>query len=412
MKKIKIAIIGSGISGLSSAYYLSKYFKVDLFEKNNYFGGHTHTQTVNDGRKNINVDTGFIVFNKINYPNLCSLFDELNVKSNSSDMSFAFYSQNDGMEYSGTNLSTIFTQKRRLFDPKFLKMLLEIVKFNLNATKHMKNFSEYTIEDYLNKEEYSEYFKNKHLYPIAASIWSSSLSDIKRYPFEKLVIFFKNHGLLRVFNRPKWRTVSGGSKNYVEKILESKNLSSYKNCSVKIKNIKNKKIYINFKNKIKIYDHLIIATHADQVAKILSFDKKIEAIFENIKYTKNKVFLHSDERLMPKSKKAWSSWNYIDHGKNNQIFVTYWMNLLQKLDTKKNFFVSLNPDIIPQRNKIFSRQVYDHPLFDFKIFNNQKKIEKIQGIKNIWFVGAYLGFGFHEDGISSALKVVKKIVKD
>ena len=410
MRNFKIAVIGSGISGLSCAYYLSKNYKVDLFEKNSYFGGHTHTQTIKYRGKNINVDSGFIVFNEINYPNLCNLFEELNVKSYESDMSFAVSNKIDNIEYSGTNLSSLFSQKKNLLNFNFWRMLCEIVSFNLLAKKHIKKYKNYTIQEYLDLKNYSDYYKYKHLYPMAASIWSSEINEIKKYPFEKFVMFFVNHGLLKIINRPKWRTVLDGSKNYVEKILESKDISAYKNSSVKFLYSKENKIFLNVNGKKKEYDHLVIAVHSDQVKKIINLKKEEKKMFEDIRYTKNKVYVHSDKKLMPESRNAWSSWNYIENKTNKKgVNVTYWMNKLQKLNTNLNIFVSLNPSILPSKEKIFKEIYYDHPLFDLNTFENQKKITTIQGNKNIWFCGAYLGYGFHEDGITSALHVVKRI---
>ena len=412
MENLKIAVIGSGISGLSCAYYLSKNFKVDLFEKNSYFGGHTHTQTIKSGGETINVDSGFIVFNQINYPNLCNLFEELNIKSYVSDMSFAVSDKIDNIEYSGTSLSSLFSQKKNLLSIKFWRMLYEIVCFNLLAKKQIDKYKNLTIQEYLDLKNYSNYYKYKHLYPMAASIWSSEINEIKKYPFEKFVMFFLNHGLLKILNRPKWRTVLGGSKKYVEKILKSKNISAFKNSSVKLSNIKENKIFLDVKGKKKKYDHLIIAVHSDQVKNIINLKKEEKKIFEDIRYTKNKVYVHSDKKLMPKSKETWSSWNYIeDKTKKSGVNVTYWMNKLQQLNTNLNIFVSLNPSTLPSKDKIFKKVNYDHPLFDFNTFENQKKITAMQGNKNIWFCGAYLGYGFHEDGITSALNVVRKILE-
>ena len=412
MRNFKIAVVGSGISGLSCAHYLSKNFKIDLFEKNSYFGGHTNTQTIQYGGKNISVDSGFIVFNKINYPNLCNLFEELNVKSYASDMSFAVSNKIDNIEYSGTDLTSLFSQKKNLFNLNFWRMLYEIISFNLSVKKHIKKYKNYTIQEYLDLKKYSDYYKYNHLYPMAASIWSSEIDEIKKYPFDRFVMFFLNHGLLRIFNRPKWRTVLGGSQNYVKKILNSKNISSYKNRSVKFLYRKGNKIFVDVMGKKKQYDHLIIAVHSDQVKNIINLKEEKKNFFENIRYTKNKVYVHSDQKLMPESKKAWSSWNYIEDKKNKSgVNVTYWMNKLQKLDTNLNIFVSLNPSTLPSKKKIFKEIYYDHPLFDFNTFENQKKITTIQGSRNIWFCGAYLGYGFHEDGVTSALNVVKKILE-
>ena len=353
MKNIKIAVIGSGISGLSCAHYLSQHYKVDLFEKNKYFGGHTNTQEIKVNNKKINVDTGFIVFNSINYPNLCKLFKKLKIQSYESDMSFSVSNLIEDLEYSGTNLLGLFSQKKNLLNWKFLKMLIEIVKFNNSVEKDKKKYKNLTIQGYLDKKKYSDYYKYQHIFPMAASIWSSNIEDIKNYPFEKFVNFFSNHGLLKIFNRPKWRTVSGGSQRYVNSILSSQEIKSYKNCNVKFLYKKKEKIYLEIFGKQKLYDHLIIATHADQVNEFLRNKNKEKRIFESIKYTKNNVYLHSDESLMPKIRNCWSSWNYLEHSKNSNITVTYWMNKLQNIQIKKNIFVSLNPSVIPEKKKNF-----------------------------------------------------------
>ena len=252
MNKIKIAVVGSGISGLSSAYYLSKHYDVDLFEKNSYFGGHTNTQTVTINKEKIFVDTGFIVFNTINYPNLCKFFEQLRIKSYDSDMSFSVSNLIENLEYSGTNLLSLFSQKKNFFNYNFLRMLIEVIKFNNSAEKDKKRFKNLTIQEYLQKKKYSDYYKYHHIYPMAASIWSSKIDDIKNYPFENFVNFFSNHGLLKIFNRPKWRTVSGGSKSYVEKILKSKKIKSYKNCNVRFLGKERKKICLEVFKKKKI----------------------------------------------------------------------------------------------------------------------------------------------------------------
>ena len=411
MKKKKIAVIGSGISGLSCAWKLSEKFDVELFECDKRFGGHSNTVEINEGKKVINVDTGFIVFNNHNYPVLCNFFENLSVESYESDMSFSVSIAHNNIEYSGTNLFSIFAQSKNIFNLDFLKMLFEIVKFNRNVEKDKKKFSDLTIDQYLNKKKYSDYFKYNHLYPMAGSIWSSKLDDIKNYPFEKFVSFFSNHGLLKIFNRPKWRTVKGGSRSYVQKILNNNKIKFYKSCSVKVEKRK-KVIFLNVKGSIKKYNHLVIATHSDQVKSVLDLDNIETKIFSNMDYKRNIVYLHKDSSLMPKNTKVWSSWNYLqDSEKVNELTVTYWMNKLQNLGTDTNIFVSLNPFKKPKKDKIFKVINYEHPLYTFETFRKQKKIDAIQGKSNIWFCGAYLGYGFHEDGISSSMNIARRIYK-
>ena len=409
MGKINIAIIGSGISGLSCAWYLSKKFAVDLYEKNDYFGGHSNTHSFKVNGKEINVDTGFIVFNELNYPNLCKFFESLNVKSYESDMSFSVSMNNGKLEYSGKSALSLFAQKKNLLNLKFLKMLYEILRFYKEVENDRLNYKNISISEYLEIKKYSNYFKNNHLYPMAASIWSSPVNRISKYPFKEFVSFFSNHGLLRIFDRPKWRTVYGGSKEYVKKVLNNKNIKSFKNINVKIERKKGK-WELSGKDNSKQYDHVVLCVHSNQVKQVIQDVKYNHSnIFSGIKYNKNNVYLHSDESLMPKNKKAWASWNYVES--KSQLSVTYWMNLLQDLKTNKNYFVSLNPIKIPKQKKIEKVIIYEHPAYDLQTFKSQKEVELIQGFNNIWFCGAYLGYGFHEDGIKSGKRVASEIMR-
>ena len=409
MKRKKIAVVGSGISGLSCAWKLSEKFDVDLFERQDRFGGHSNTVQINEKGNLIDVDTGFIVFNEHNYPKLCKFFKCIGVDSYESDMSFGVSILRDNLEYSGTNLSSMFAQRKNLLNFKFIRMLVEIIRFNNSVKGDKSNFKDYTIGEYLEKKQYSNYFKFNHLFPMAASIWSTELKDIQNYPFEKFVSFFDNHGLLKIVNRPKWRTVTGGSINYINKVLNNKKIKSFLNSKVKVKK-RAGMIHLDVNGKIKKYNHLVVATHSDQVNSVINLDLKEKNIFKDIKYKKNIVYLHNDLTLMPKRREVWSSWNYIeDEKKSNKLTVTYWMNNLQNLKTKTNIFVSLNPSKKPNLEKTYRVIEYAHPNFDFKTFEKQKEIDNIQGKFNTWFCGAYLGYGFHEDGINSSLKVAKKI---
>lgn len=409
MSKLKIAIIGSGISGLSAAWLLSNHAEVSIFEKNKYLGGHTNTITIqNELQKKIDVDTGFIVFNRINYPNFSNFLDYLGVKTYKSDMSFSASINNNTLEYSGKSLKTIFAQKKNILNLSFWKMLFDIVKFFNNSEKDIPKYIEKTIEDYLIDKKYSKEFRTHFLYPMAASIWSTKPKDIKNYPHESFVNFFKNHGLLKFFKRPQWETINGGSRNYIQKIISENKFKYYLNEMVL--SIEKKKKYIELETKTQnfIFDHVIFANHADETLNILKkvnlSDKKY---LSEIKYQKNTAFLHSDENLMPRNFDVWSSWNYISSDKNN-LCVTYWMNLLQNLNTEQNIFVTLNPTIHPKKEKTFRIIHYSHPKFDMKAIKAQKYINN--NSKNIWFCGAYLGYGFHEDGINSGLKVAEEIL--
>ncbi len=413
MNNLKIAVVGSGISGLSCSWLLSKKHDVYLFEKNNYFGGHADTETIIDKDfSKIQIDTGFIVLNEINYKNLINLFKSLNVETYASDMSFSVSKNLGELEYSGSSLQGLFSQKKNLLNKSFVKMIYEIIKFYLTVEKEKDEFRNLTLSQYLEVRNYSDYFKLNHIYPMAGSIWSSSFEQISKYPFAEFVNFFSNHGLLKLFNRPKWRTVLGGSKSYVKKIINLKNIKSFKNTKVKvIDRTYNSKIVLEINKKKEIFDKLVIATHSDEALKLLNdiTENEKEAL-EKIKFTNNVTYLHKDEKLMPLLKKNWSSWNFVsDNNDNKRINVTYWMNNLQNLGTSENYFVSLNPVSPPKKEKIIIKKNYSHPLFTRQTFEAQKQILKLQGKKNTWFCGAYLGYGFHEDGIKSGLKVAENI---
>ena len=412
MKNQKIAVIGSGISGLSCAWALAKTKKVTLFEKENYFGGHTNTIKLENEKKGkfFYVDSGFIVFNEINYPNFVNFLKSLKVSSYQSDMSFSVSMKNRSFEYGGKNLRALFIQKENIFNLDFWRMLIDIARFFYSAEKDFKKFNNQTIGEYLKIKLYSDFFKLNFLYPMAASIWSTSIGEIDKYPFQSFITFFKNHGLLNLFNRPKWRTILGGGRSYVNKILNHKNIILESNN--KVLTIKRHKNYYEVitKKKSEFFEHIVIATHSDQAIKLLERFNVVEKKFlSQIKYQKNKAYVHSDENLMPKRKGIWSSWNYIDFGDSKDLSVTYWMNSLQKLETKINIFVTLNPLIKPDKKKTYRIIEYSHPIFNGSAIDAQRKIMRINN-ENIWFCGAYLGYGFHEDGLKSGFKIANSIL--
>ena len=410
---MKIAIIGSGISGLSSALLLSREHKITLIESDSRFGGHANTINVPSKNGDIPVDTGFIVYNKLNYPNLVGFFDYLNVETISSDMSFAVSSGNGKLEYSGS-LKGLFAQKKNFFNLNFYKMLKDIIKFFIFGYKYAHEIKgDESLKDYLKRCNFSNEFINDHLIPMSSAIWSCPENEILNFPAKSLLTFFKNHQLINFIFRPKWRTVKNGSKEYVKKVINEleKKTGNRILLKTKIKSIslQNKKVKIDFESKSQIFDKVIMATHPDQAIKLIkNLDKKTQNLLENFKYQKNVVYLHSDLSLMPKNKNTWSSWNYLSNNKKKRAsLVTYWMNLLQKLNTSKNVFVSLNPYIIPSSDLTYKKIIYEHPIFNNNTNKAQDKMALIQGQNNIYFAGAWLGYGFHEDGIKSAVKVAK-----
>ena len=407
---MKIAIIGSGISGLSSALLLSQKHNITLFESNNRFGGHANTVEIMHKENVIPVDTGFIVYNKLNYPNLVSFFDFLKVETIDSDMSFAVSARDGQLEYSGS-MKGIFAQKKNFFNLKFYRMLKDIIIFFIFGYKYAFQFKESeSLGEYVKRCNFSKEFINDHLIPMSSAIWSCPEKEILNFPAKTLLTFFKNHQLINFIFRPKWRTVKGGSKQYVNKVIE-KLSSDAKNRLIlnsKIKSVycKNDKIEINFEESTEIFDKVIMATHPDQTIKLIkNLDEQSTDILRKFKYRKNIVYLHSDNSLMPKNKKTWSSWNYISSKSEEKSSLTYWMNLLQKINNSLNVFVSLNPYITPIKSLTYKKIIYEHPIFNTQTNEAQKKMTEIQGKNNIFYAGAWLRYGFHEDGIMSAVNI-------
>ena len=413
---MKIAVIGSGISGLSAAHFLSKKYKVDLFEKDNHFGGHSYTVDILEAGTNklISLDLGFIVFNKATYKNLINFFHELDVKYEKSDMSFAVSVKNSNIEYSGSGLKGLFSNKLNIFNLNFLKMINEIISFYKNAENiNEKDYKDKTLEDYLKLKKCSNYFINFHIIPMVAAIWSMPPKLAGKMPMDLFLNFFKNHGLFKIKNRPQWYTVTGRSKVYVNKVLKTISGEHFKNHE--IKNVERNKdsirIFYGSLNKYLDYDKIVFATHADDTLKLIQNPTQAESnILGSFKYKSNTAYLHNDIRLMPNKKNAWSSWNSILDKKNiNKNCVTYWLNKLQNLNTKSNYFLTLNPIFEIDGSKIIKKIEFSHPFYDLQSLKAQKNLKELQGQKNSWFCGSYFGYGFHEDGLKSALNIVNRI---
>tara|TARA_A100001015_G_scaffold162606_1_gene180717 strand:- start:888 stop:2114 length:1227 start_codon:yes stop_codon:yes gene_type:complete len=404
---MKIAVIGSGISGLSSAFYLSKKYKVDLLEQDDHFGGHSYTYDISSSKKTIPVDLGFIVFNELTYPNLIKFFKELKVPFEKSDMSFSVSVQNTNIEYGGRGLGAIFANKRNIFNLNFLKMIKEIIIFYKSAPSLLNtNLSQITLGSYLNDKKFSKYFVEYHIIPMVAAIWSMPFSKAKEMPLELFLKFFINHGLFKFKNRPQWYTVSNRSRTYVKKVLANISGEVFKNYRVSkiIRNDNNVRILIG--NEYLDYDQVILASHADQSLRLLeSPSKEEERILGKFKYISNIAILHTDERLMPKKKIAWSSWNSIS--KEDKTCVTYWLNKLQNLKSDTNYFLTLNPIFEPNDKRVIQKINYTHPYFNAQTLSHQKELNSLQGKKRTWYCGAYFGYGFHEDGIKSSINLIK-----
>lgn len=395
----QLIIIGSGISGLACSYYLRKKFKIKIFEQNDYLGGHTHTHLLENEK--IHYDSGFIVFNDKNYSNFIKLINALHVKYQKSNMSFSVTNDKINYEWAGKNLRTIFDIKN-IFTIRYFKILRDIIRFS-KLCENSTLIHDYSLKKFLYKNNFSKEFINLYLLPMCSSIWSSDLKDIKNYNTSFILNFFKNHGLNNILTkRPTWYTIKNGSKSYIKKIIKIVKPKIYLNEKV-IKVDQKKKYIKTVCNKKYNYDHLIFANHTNQIKQILDKpEKKQLKLLNTVKYQKNNITVHSDQNLMPKNYKNWSSWNYLYS--NKKLVLTYWMNLLQKLSCKKNIFVTLNYDKI-KKDKIIKKISYEHPLFTNPLLTVDKISNAAQGINNIWFSGAWLGYGFHEDGVKSALKV-------
>mgnify|MGYP005989810125 FL=1 len=408
---MKIAVIGSGISGLSAAYFLSKYHKVDLYEKNDYFGGHSYTYDIKEEDKIVPVDLGFIVFNELTYPNLINFFNELKVPFEKSNMSFSVSIKNTNIEYGGSGFNPIFANKLNLFNFNFLKMIREIISFYNYAPSLLdNNVNEETLGNYLERSKLSKYFIEYHIIPMVAAIWSMPFSKAKEMPLKLFLNFFINHGLFRLKNRPQWYTVTDRSRSYVKKVLENISGEIFKNYRVNNISRNDDNVRILIGNEYLDYDHVVLACHADQSLNILEESTvKEKEILNKFTYVSNRAFLHKDENLMPLRKKAWSSWNSIT--KDNKTCVTYWLNKLQNLKTDKNYFLTLNPVEEIDQNKIIKQEKFTHPFFNNENVSLQKDLHLIQGRKRTWFCGSYFGYGFHEDGLKSSIELIKKFNK-
>ena len=412
-----IAIIGSGISGLSCAYHLHSNYRVTVFEKENRLGGHTDTHSFTIDGKKINIDSGFIIFCREHYPNFCRMLDELKVTSQITDMSFSVHNRKSGLIYNATSLNSLFCQRKNIFSFRFYRMLLDLLRFYIQAKKVLKSTdTNYTVEEYLNNNHYSIHFAEDHLYPMISALWSTTPEKVKAYPILHLIEFLSKHGLMNILTRPEWRVIRNGSNSYIEAI--KKQVKCTWRIGTPILSIErdNNKILIKTVKGEEIFDAVIFATHADQTLKILGDDasKDERTILSAIKFEKNHVVVHTDENIMHSNKLSWASWNAeVPNAFNPNTLkcctANYWMNSLQGINTKTNIFTSLNSHNIIDKDKILAERHYSHPIFTKESVNAQAQKHLLDGFKNSYFVGAYWGWGFHEDGARSAAEVCDKI---
>ena len=410
---MKIAVIGSGISGLSASYFLSKKHHVDLFEKEDRFGGHSYTIDVIVNKKRIPVDIGFIVFNHLTYPNLINFFNEIDIEIEKSDMSFSVSVEGTNFEYCGKGLKGIFANKSNFLNIEFIRMFLEILKFYKLCDKISNIDQVITLDEFLKKNKWSKSFINYHIIPMVSAIWSMPPYEAGKMPMNFFLKFFQNHGLFKLRNRPQWYTVAHRSKTYVNKVLSKISGEYFKNYKINsIQRVSSGvQVYYGGANEFFDYDKVILATHADQALSLIKnpTDQEIKTL-SNFDYKKNLAVLHCDESVMPKNKKVWSSWNtYVDPKNLNKSSLTYWLNLLQNINCEKNIFLTLNPLKEIPNERIYKKIEFTHPYYDQKALDNQKNLKNIQNKENLLFCGSYFGYGFHEDGIKSSIEMLKNL---
>ena len=409
---MKIAIIGSGISGLTSAYLLNRNHDITVFEANDYIGGHTHTHNIKIKDKEYAVDTGFIVYNERTYPNFIKLLDTLGVERQLSTMGFSVKSASEDYEYAGESLNSLFAKRSNIFRLGFLRMLYEMYRFgNKSDSTGLGLDVSITLGTYLRSENYSNEFINYFIIPMGAAIWSTPANKVLDMPAYFFIKFFYNHGMLEIINRPKWWVIKDGSSAYIKKII--KGFESKINLSSPIRTVSrlDNGIEIETANSKKplMFDAVVFATHSDQALGMLKDPtEKEKDILSSIPYQKNEVLLHTDSSVLPKRKLAWASWNYqLDSNPESPVVLTYNMNILQSLDCDETFCVTLNDHQSVDKSKVLKKITYHHPLFTVKGIEAQKRKLEISGVNNTYYCGAYWHNGFHEDGVASAIEVCK-----
>ncbi len=425
--------MGSGISGCAAAWQLSRWANVTVFESAGRLGGHTHTQTIEVDNAEVAVDTGFIVFNHRTYPGLRAWFDLLGVETAESDMSFSA-SLNDGaLEWCGTDLNSVFAQRKNLLSPRFWGMLADILRFNRLAPKDAARYRLLSghgpsLGDYLDHHRYGKLFLDAYLLPMAGAIWSCPTEQMRAFPLTTFVQFCENHGLLQVADRPQWYTVRNGSKNYLEKMQralarEGRRVDFRTGFTVKevrpgLRADGQRQVTLAGLSHTdaepalfsEVFDAVVLACHSDQAATMLPNQSAARAVVADIQYQHNRAILHTDLSLMPKRQSAWASWNYMHQNqlkRSNPVSVTYWMNRLQPLPVTTPILVSLNPLREPDPSKVFNTMDYEHPIFDARAVLAQKRLPAVQGLDSIWLAGAWTRYGFHEDGFQSGIQAAE-----
>ncbi len=413
---IKLAIIGTGIAGMGCAHFLHKTHDLTIYEQADYVGGHTNTVTIDEDGQPVYVDTGFMVFNYKTYPNLCRLFKELNAPVKKTDMSFSVQYKPTGLEYSGSSINHLFAQRKNIFNIGYIKMLMQIARFNKESVKILDDpkYANYSIGEYIKEFNFGEDMLWKYLVPMSSAVWSTPMEQMLDFPAVTLIRFFLNHGFLGLDTQHQWYTLHNGSQSYRELLIKPfKDKIKLNAKATKVWRNGDKVMVESADGSTQAFDKVIIATHGDQALKLLTEPTADQQrLLSTFKYQYNKAILHTDESIMPKAKLAWSSWNYSIRKLNGQLSPTtiYWMNELQGVSDKKNYFVSINShnDIDPK--KVIKEIDYEHPLFDVPAINAQAELHKLNQDGPIYFCGSYFKYGFHEDAFTSAVNLSSQLL--
>lgn len=408
----RVAVIGAGVAGITAAHLLQRRHDVVLFEKENRLGGHTNTVALPDGPDaGTPIDTGFIVCNDWTYPNFLKLLGELRVAVRDSDMSFSFNCLRSGLEYAGTNLNTLFAQRRNMLSPPFWRMLLDIIRFNRNALAALESgrLAGLTLGGLVDAGGYSRRFTEHYLLPMGAAIWSTPSAEMLRFPAEAFVKFCRNHGLLNIEHRPTWKTVVGGSISYLRAFEKRFRGSIRLSSPVAHVRRENGRVVVRpGSGPDEVFDAVVIASHADEALAMLADPSDDERrLLGPWRYQENLTLLHTDPRVMPRARRAWSSWSYVreDNADDADVSVTYHMNRLMGLTTRNEYFVTLNGARPPRDGSVVRKMVYTHPTYTFDSLGTQAQLPRLQGVRGTYFCGSYHGYGFHEDAVRSGLAV-------